>query len=213
LLTDAWGREILFFHDAANGLLLVLSRGADGGFDFGTTNAARTEPEDFVEVVDVTGYDPTTVVNADNRYAVIAENDWQPGFFRLSGFTVLNAYLGDVAYGTTKACFFRSDGTPVADIDLLAPTALTDEDGDLVADDWSRGDGTAADPAFNYDDTTPQTALSGARYLVFWNDADGSDTIDSGEDFTALIYTVTASAGSGQYEPVQVDTADFQPLP
>ena len=105
LVRDAWGREILFFHDAANGLLLVLSRGADGGFDFGTTNAARTEPEDFVEVVDVTGYDPTTVVNADNRYAVIAENDWQPGFFRLSGFTVLNAYLGDAPTAPPRPAF------------------------------------------------------------------------------------------------------------
>jgi hypothetical protein len=129
------------------------------------------------------------------------------------GFTVLNAYLGDATHGTTKACFYRVDGTPVAGIDLLTPAVLTDEDGDLVLDDWAQGDGTAANPAFNYDDTTAQAAISGARYLVFWNDANGSDTIDSGENYAVRIYNVTAAAGSGQYETVTVDTADFQPLP
>jgi prepilin-type N-terminal cleavage/methylation domain-containing protein len=213
LLTDDWGREILFFHDAANDRLLILSRGADGRFDFGATNPGQTEPVNFTETLDVTGYVPTAALNADNRHVIVARSDRQPGFFRLLGLTVLNAYLGDPTHGTTKACFFRSDSTPVAGVDLLSPAVLTDEDGDLDADDWATGDGTPANPAFNYDDTTAWQVATGARYLVLWNDADGNDAVDSGEDCMSIIYNVTAAAGSGQYDSITADTLDFGPVP
>lgn len=212
-LADAWGREILFFHDTANGLWLILSRGADGIFDFGSVSTDQRAPADFTEAVDVTSYDPTAAANADNRHIVVAESDWQPGFFRLLGFTVINAYLGDATHGTTKARFFRADGSPVSGVDLLVPTLLTDEDGDGSLDDWAQGDGTAGDPAFNYDDTTTETAVSGARYLVFWNDSDDDGEIDSGENYHAIIHPVTTASGSGQQNAIIVDGDDFRTLP
>ncbi len=212
-LTDAWDREILFFKDDANDRLLILSRGPDGKFDFGATNADHTEPEAFTGAVDATAYDPAAALNADNRHIVVAANDWRPGFFRLKGFTVLNACLGDPVHGDTKARFFRADGAPVTGVDLLTPAILTDEDGDLSLDDWARGDGTPADPAFEYDDTTAQAAVTGARYLVFWNDADSDDEIDGGEDGLRVVYNVEAKAGTGQREAITVNAADFQPLP
>ena len=213
LLTDAWGREILFFKDDANDRLIVLSRGPDGKFDFATTNAGKTEPQDFVEVLDVSAYDPGAAHNADNRYVVVTGGDWGPGFFRLLKFTVIDAYLADPSHGTTKARFFRADGAPVSGVDLLSPTVLSDEDGDLSIDDWAVGDGTPADPAFDYDDTTVQKAATGARYLVFWNDADGNDAIDRGEGYYRVVYNVTAKAGSGQHDAISVDTGDFVVLP
>ncbi len=213
LLTDAWGREILFFKDDANDRLLVLSRGPDGRFDFATTNADKTEPEDFVEVLDLSAYDPGAALNADNRHLVVAGGDWVPGFFRLLKFTVIDAYLGDPTHGTTKARFFRAGGAPVSGIDLLAPATLTNEDGDLSVDDWAAGDATPADPALDYDDTTAQKVPTGARYLVFWNDADNNDKIDSGETYRRVVYSVTAKAGSGQYEAITIDTDDFVALP
>lgn len=212
-LIDAWGREILFFKDDSNDMLLALSRGPDGKFDFGTTSADNTEPEDFDEAVDAAAYDPAAALNADNRHLLVDGADWRPGFFRLLQFTVIDAYLGDPTNGTTKARFFRTDGAPVAGVDLLIPAALTDEDGDLAVDDWAAGDGTPADPAFDYDDTTAQEAVTGARYLVFWNDADGNDEIDSGERYRRVVYNVTAKAGGGQHDGVIVDTDDFQELP
>ena len=105
LLTDAWGREILFFKDDTNDLLLVLSRGEDGKFDFGDTDTLPAgapdgtddwiEPASPAESLDVTAYDPTSAVNADNRYLVVAGADWRPSFFRLLQFTVIDACLND----------------------------------------------------------------------------------------------------------------------
>ena len=221
--TDAWGREILFFRDDANDLMLILSRGPDGKFDFGDTDTLPAgapdgtddylEPASPAEALDVTAYDPTAALNADNRHIVVAGSDWCPGFFRLLKSTVIDAYLGDPTHGTTKARFFRDDGAPVSGVDLLAPAALTDEDGDLALDDWAAGDGTPADPAFDYDDTTAQKVPTGARYLVFWNDADNDDKIDSGETYRRVVYNVTAKAGSGQYDTITIDTGDFVALP
>jgi prepilin-type N-terminal cleavage/methylation domain-containing protein len=201
LLTDAWDREILFFKDDGNDLLLVLSRGPDGKFDFGATNADNTEPEDFVEEVIATAYDPSAQFNADNRHIVVAGADWRPGFFRLLEFTVLNA-----TSGTTKACFFRADGAPVAGVDLLEAGTHGTLD---AANTWTCGDDADPPPAFDYDDTTAEEAVTGARYLVFWNDADGNDEIDSGEEYYRVVYNVTAKAGSGQHEAITVDTDDF----
>ena len=56
-------------------------------------------------------------------------------------------------------------------------------------------------------------AFSGARYLVFWQDADGDDQIDTGELYLPLIYNLYAVAGSGQYENLNIDTTDFIPAP
>ncbi len=205
MLKDAWGRELLFFYDAGHDALLVLSRGADGKFAFGATNAGWTEPENFIEAVDVTAYDPASAVNLDNIHLVVRRHERFPGYFRLSRFVVLNATAG-----ATKARFFRDNGAPVAGVDLLAAAVLTDEDSDGAADDWAVGNGL---PAFNFDDVTAQTVPAGARYLVFWNDTDGDDEIDSGEMHFPYAFNVTATPGSGQYGTVRVSTADFRAAP
>jgi prepilin-type N-terminal cleavage/methylation domain-containing protein len=212
-LRDGWEREILFFRDESNDAVLILSRGLDGRFDFGAVNAEQTEPENFTEAVDVTAYDPLLSVNEDNVFLVVQGGDRQPGFFRLLRFVVLDAKVADPAEGTTKACFFRDNGTPIPGVDLLAASVLTDEDGDTLWDDWAVGDGTPADPAFNYDDTTAEQVPTGARYLVFWNDADEDDVIDGGENHFPLIFNVLAVPGSGQHSPVVVHTADFRTAP
>jgi hypothetical protein len=90
---------------------------------------------------------------------------------------------------------------------------LTDEDGDGFVDDWVEGDGTPADPAYNYDDTTAQNAATGARYLVCWNDADNDGEVDAGEMHQHLIFNILAAAGSGQQGTLTLDTAGFTPAP
>ena len=208
VLNDAWDREILFFYDAAHEALLILSRGPDGKFAFGTVNADGTEPAEVTEAVDTTAYVSTAAVNTDNIYRVVAASDRRPGFFRIDRLIVLNAVAG-----RTKCRFFRDDGSPVTGVDLLTAVSLTDEDLDMSADDWAEGDGTPASPAFSYDDTTIQKAATGARYLVCWNDTDGDNIIDTGEGHYPIIFNVTAAAGSGQYETVTVNTTDFRPAP
>lgn len=208
VLRDAWGREILFFHDAANDSLLLLSRGPDGRFDFGTVSADGTEPLDYTEALDISGYDPSAPDNVDNIYRVLKAEDRLPGYFRIDRLVVLNA-----DQFVTKCRFFRDDSAPVAGVDILTADVLTDEDGDLNPDDWAAGDAAPGTPAFNYDDTTFLTAAAGARYLVCWNDADGNDDIDSGEVYHAVIFNVTAAPGSGQYDTVVVNTADFRVMP
>jgi hypothetical protein len=155
--------------------------------------------------VDVTTYDPTLAVNLDNVHLVVRRHERFPGYFRLGRCVVL-----DATAGVTKARFFRDDGAPVAGVDLLTVAALTDEDADGTADDWAVGNGL---PAFNYDDTTAQSVPTGARYLVFWNDADGDDVVDSGEMHYPLAFNVTAVPGSGQYGPLRLSTADFRAAP
>jgi len=211
-LVDAWGRELLFFHDKTNNGLLVLSRGGDGLYDFGDTNGGYAEPANTVEVFDIASYDPVAVQNRDNIVLRISASDWGPAFFRLPQLAVCNAYVGDATYGTTKAAFFR-DATLTAGIDLLTATTLVDVDGDTMLDDWVVGDGTPVDSAFNYNDLSSVKAYSGARYLAVWNDANNNGIIDSGENYQAFVYPLSPLAGSGQVASLNVDAAAFSPLP
>jgi hypothetical protein len=208
VLRDAWGREVLFFHDAINDALLVLSRGPDGRFTFGSVNGENAEPVNFTEAVDVTAYDPAAAHNADNLYRIVAASDRVPGFFRIDQLVVRNAVAG-----TTRCRFFRDNGAPVSGVDLLTAAVLTDEDGDGFVDDWVEGDGTPADPAYNYDDTTARKVATGARYLVCWNDADNDGEVDSGEMHQHLIFNILAAAGSGQQGTLTLDTTGFTPAP
>lgn len=208
VLRDAWGREILFFHDAANDSMLLLSRGPDGRFDFGTVNADGTEPLDFTEALDISGYDPSAPDNLDNIHRVLKAEDRLPGYFRIDRLVVLNA-----TPGTTKCRFFRDDSAPVDGVDILTADVLTDEDGDLNDDDWAAGEAAPGTPAFNYDDTTVQKAAAGARYLVCWNDSNLNNDIDSNEEYQVLIFNVTPVPGSSQYDEVVADADDFRVMP
>ena len=115
VLRDAWGRELLFFYDEGNDALLVLSRGPDGQYDFGDTGGEYESPAEPVEAFDVNAYDASATVdennatyNKDNVVIRVDGIDWQPGYFQLPQLIVLNAYVGDGTYGTTKAAFFRA---------------------------------------------------------------------------------------------------------
>jgi hypothetical protein len=98
-------------------------------------------------------------------------------------------------------------------VDLISAATLTDYDTDGSVDDWVLGDGTSSNPAFRFDDTTAYRVATGARYLVCWNDTDGDQIPDSGENHWPLIYNVTGTAGSGQYGTVVVDTGSFVVVP
>jgi prepilin-type N-terminal cleavage/methylation domain-containing protein len=196
-LRDAWDREFLFFRDDADDAMLVLSRGADGLFTLGPDTNATT-PSDLTAAVDVTAYNPAATANLDNRHLVVRGSEWQQGFFQLQAFTVRNAV------STTKARFLGSAQAPVDGTDILEAA---------ITGDWAEGNATGL-PAFSYSDISPTNATTGARCLVFWNDADGDGEPDGGEVGLALTIPVTASPGSGQREALAMDAdTDFGPLP
>ncbi|WP_300672536.1 prepilin-type N-terminal cleavage/methylation domain-containing protein [Desulfoluna sp.] len=205
VLQDAWGRDLLFFYDGAGDALLVLSRGADGKFNFLSTNPEKTEPESLTEAVDTSGYDPSVVCNQDNLHLLIDQSDWMPGFFRLAKLTVFNATAN-----VTKLRFFRG-GTDAASETKMAES-LVDADADTQVDDWVVGDGTV--PALVFNDTTAEKAVTGARYLVIWNDTDidaeGLNTPDPGEEGITIIYPLLGVSGSGQQGELTLDVGDFK---
>ncbi|WP_321531412.1 type II secretion system protein [uncultured Desulfuromonas sp.] len=208
VLHDAWGRELLFFYDETNDALLVLSRGPDGRYIFGDTGESFEEPANLVEEFDVVnGYDANATVNENNAtYNYNKDNvvmrvdaiDWQPGYFQLPQLIVLNAQEG-----VTKAAFFRAAAASlVADFDLLTAGTTGTFPEDTTVGVWVVGDAdNDADQAFNYDDSSSKLLPSGGRYLVVWHDTDNDNEVDLGEDsgeqYQAIIYPVTAITGSG----------------
>jgi len=205
IIVDPWEREVLFFNDTTHKALLVLSRGEDAKFDFGAMNPDKTEPMNFIENVDVTTYNPLLPENLDNIYTVINGYEYHPGYICVEKIIVLNATAG-----TIKARLFRGEELPLSP-PLVSAAPWTDEDGDTVLDDWSTGD--AGTPAFEYNDTTAGKIHTGARYLVFWNDTDGDNEIDTGENFKAAIFNVTAAPGTNQVPQIKVNSTDFIPAP
>ncbi len=205
IIIDPWEREVLFFMDTAHKALLVLSRGEDAKFDFGTLNPDKTEPMNFTQVVDVTTYDPGLPENMDNIYTLINAYEYSPGYIGVEKIIVLNA-----AAGTTKARLFRGEGD-LGSQTLVSFAPLTDEDGDAALDDWSTGD--VGTPAFEYNDITTGKIHTGARYLVFWNDTNTNNQIDTGENFKAVIFNITAAPGTSQVPQIKVNSSDFIPAP
>ena len=196
VLTDAWGRALLFFYDATDNAMMVLSRGRDGRFNFGN-------PENLTETLDMDTYDASLEENQDNLVIRLRNYAHSTGFLTAGNITVLNATAG-----ITKARLFI-DGTLASDqIDTC--TSLTDEDGDTILDDWSFG-AWPGNPWIDYGSTSSTTLGTGARYLVVWNDADADNEIDSGEEFKAVVFKVLALAGTGQIEKIRMDAANFQP--
>lgn len=205
ILTDPWDRELLFFSDIAGQAMLILSRGSDGQFDFGSINAEKTEPENLTETVDVTTYDPTLPENQDNHYRILYRHEYRPGHVMVGRITVLNAVSG-----TTRARLVRGEGTAASQ--TLVCATLTDEDGDGALDDWGQGvwPGT---PCWQYDNLSAEQVLTGSRKLVFWNDTDADNEMDTGELYTARSLNILAVPGSGQQEEIIVNTNDFLPIP
>lgn len=223
-LVDGWGREILFFKDAVHDNLLILSRGPDGMFDFYDTDTLPAgapdgmddylDPASPAEAVDNTTYDPNGAngYNADNVVMLVEILGWQPGWFTLEKFTVFNATAG--ANGT-KAMFVYGYDSATATIlsSILTAAVLTDEDGDAVVDDWARG-GPAPNEAFLYTDVTVDTAVTGTRALVLWNDTDGNNAVDSGEGHWRMNYNLYTHNGHEPRNELIVDTGlHFIPAP
>ena len=211
-IRDGWDREVLFFKDDTNDAIMILSRGVDGRFDFGSTNAEKTEPVNFTEAIDivVTPYDPNDAggYNADNIVLIIRKSDRYPGFFTLNKFTVLNATSGN-----TKACLFYDEGG--TDIKVAGTDgSIVDADGDLAVDDWETGSDPPPPYAFNYTDITVNKIKTGARYLVFWNDADGDNLIDTGENQYTAIYNIITNNSMEPRDNITLDTSvDFTAAP
>ncbi len=207
LLKDAWGRELLFFYDSADDSMLVLSRGSDGKFTFGTTNTDNTEPAAMTEALTISSYDPSAAYNQDNIYLVVRKNERSPGFFKLNRLIIYNATAA-----TTKARFFRENGTPVSGVDLLTCSILTDEDSDGTPDDCVLGVDSAS-PAYNYHDASAYKVPTGTRYLVVWNDTDNDGEVDTGELHYPLAFPVTGAPGSGQNGTIRLYTSDLWAAP
>jgi prepilin-type N-terminal cleavage/methylation domain-containing protein len=207
-LKDAWGRELLFFYDSANDSMLILSRGPDGRFTFGTVSSDNTEPAAMTETLTISSYSPSAAYNSDNVYLIVRRNERAPGFFKLNRLVVYNATAG-----TTKARFYRENGTPVSGVDLLTCSTLTDEDGDSVLDDCSLGSDSGTPAAFNYHDASAYKVPTGTRYLVVWNDTNNNGEVDTGEQHYPLAFPVTAAAGSGQNGTVRLYASDLWAAP
>ena len=217
-IRDGWDREVLFFKDnAANDAILILSRGVDGKFDFYDTDTLPEgapdgtddylEPESFTEVIDVTTYDPNDAggYNADNIVLIVRKSDWHPGFFTLNQFIVTNAVAN-----TTKACLFYDN----AGSDIRTANGGNPGDGTLVGGVWTVGAAPPPPQAFNYTDITANKIKTGARRLVFWNDADADNIIDTGENQYTAIFNIITSAGSNQVNTLSLDAnVDFSAAP
>ncbi len=205
---DAWGRELLFFYDSANDSMLILSRGQDGKFTFGSVNSDNTEPTAMTETLTISSYAPSAAYNSDNVYLIVHKNERSPGFFKLNRLVIYNATAG-----ATKARFFRENGTPVSGVDLLTCSTLTDEDGDTVLDDCSLGSDSGTPAAFNYHDASAYKVPTGTRYLVVWNDTDNDGEVDTGELHYPLAFPVTGAAGSGQNGTIRLYGSDLWAAP
>ena len=237
VLRDGWGREVLFFmDDGADGIirtsddiLMVLSRGPDGSFNFLDSDTLPEgsapdgdddycAPSSFTEEVDVTTYDPNAVYtdddsvdhyyNLDNIVMFVNPTDWQPGWLQLEQFTVLNATAG-----ITKAMFVfgwdSSSSVPLSTV--LTAATLTDEDGDSASDDWLQD--ASGTPAFDFSDSSTYSAITGTRALVFWNDTNGNDAVDSTEMYQVIHYNILGDSGLEPRSNLEVDTTNFTAAP
>ncbi|MCB2218408.1 MAG: hypothetical protein KQH59_20300 [Desulfobulbaceae bacterium] len=229
VLRDGWGRELLFFHDAAAAALLVLSRGGDGRFNFldsdtlpaGAPDGTNDylEPASPTEAVDVSLYNPADTdcendqgegCNADN-VTLLVTADHSRGAIATLHLLVYNATTGP---NGTKTAFYRGwdfgADAPLADPPLSPSAAdLTDEGGDGFLDDWY------LPSAFVYDETTDPPAVSGTRQLVLWTDSDGDGIPDTDEEGIILPFDLRVQADlAGGLRTVRVDAAlHFSPLP
>ena len=222
-IRDDWDREVLFFKDNTNDAIMILSRGADGKFDFYDTDTLPEgapdgtndylEPASFTEAIDVTTYNPNDAggYNADNIVLIVRESDWSQGYFSLNIFTVNNATYNAGTGVYTKARFFYADGhteTRIAGTDgsvVPPPPATTGQ--------WVVGASPPPPSAFDSSLFTDDVA-TGARYLVFWDDADGDGEINTGEMQYTYIYNIITSTGSNQIDSITLDaTVNFTASP
>ena len=219
-IRDAWDREVLFFKDDTNDAIMILSHGADGKFDFGDTDTLPEgapdgtndylEPADFTEALDVTTYNPNDAggYNTDNIVLIVRKSEWSPGYFTLNKFTVLNATAGN-----TKACLFYDEGS--TDVKVAGTDgSMIDADSDGTADDWEAGSDPPPPHAFNYTHISVNKITTGARHLVFWNETDGDNVIDVGENQYTAIYNIITNNSMEPRDNITLDaTVNFTAAP
>jgi prepilin-type N-terminal cleavage/methylation domain-containing protein len=199
VLEDAWGREILIFRDTSNDALLILSRGPDGRFAFGHTDAHNTEPVDFTEssdpTVDITQYDADAPWNQDNLVVTVTRSDWDSGAFRVNRFTVYGA-VENAGGPTTKAALFYASGASeikTAGDDGACTSGVT----------WTVGSGATL--AFNRMDM-----VQGPRHLVFWDDTDNDGVIDTGSaGENQYTYVVNIASGLEEVDDIVTAVSEF----
>jgi prepilin-type N-terminal cleavage/methylation domain-containing protein len=197
MLRDAWGRELLFFHDAGANAMMALSAGADGVYVFG-------DPANLIEAMDISIYNPLAPENLDNIYIAVRDHEFSPGYLNIENITVFNA-----AAGITKARLFRGEGVAASQVRIAS--VLTDEDADGSVDDWSTG--SAGFPCYLYHGASADAILTGPRHLVIWNDTNGDNEPDSGELAHTLILNITAEPGANTIPEIKVNSAGFTSLP
>jgi hypothetical protein len=197
-LRDAWDRPILFFHDRSADQFLILSRGADGKYDFGLT-ANNTEPTNHNQSVNAGDYNASLPENLDNRHLLLRGQDWRQGWFRLETFTIENANA------TLRARFFASDADPVPGTDILSAAGLPPGSHQWVVN-----------PAFAYAPPSApagSNATTGMRALVFWDDADSNNEVDIGEEGRVFWFPVGAAPGGGDFPALSLDAStDFETI-
>ncbi len=198
-LVDSWGNPIQCFRDEDQ--LLVLSAGPDGLYDFG-------DPSDPAELVEISDYNGTIPVNADNLVRILDKSEWTIGFLHLPKLTILNAASVTGALRCRLIGVFDRTTGVRADPTWTSGDNGTLADGDLdgTEDDWVLGV-----PAFRYNDTTTEHIASGPRYLVCWVD-DGDGAIETGERGLVKIFQVLARP-NGEVDEVILDATGFAPLP
>lgn len=163
-LMDAWGNPLVFIY-GSDDLLMILSAGYDGIYEFGD----RLNP---TESIAISSYDPALAANKDNIAATVNKDEWYPGFLNINSITVNNAQSG-----ITKVAFWYASNTDntVFYKKLYAST---------IDGSW-----TITTDALLFNDVTAEKACSGARRLVLWNDNNGNDEVDIGEgQYTKIIH-------------------------
>jgi prepilin-type N-terminal cleavage/methylation domain-containing protein len=205
---DAWGRGILFFKDDTNDYLILLSRGGDGKFKFGTVDAESEKPADFTEPLDYENNyhsDDASGFNEDNIVEVIKASDWKSDTVAL----VLKKFTVKNADAHTRAYFFYNDSMNLASADTANTLQSSVSSGDWIEIAGSGLFGGAV------------PCQRGIRALVFWQDDLASDldngTIDTDE--RRFLYRVDIKGSAAmEIEEITVDTAWFKaeaeaPLP
>ncbi|MEA1899887.1 MAG: type II secretion system protein [Thermodesulfobacteriota bacterium] len=206
-IRDAWDREVLFFKDDTNDAIMILFRGVDGKFDFYDTGGNYLEPANYTEAINVTTYNPNDAGghNADNVVLIVRKSDWR-GYFSLNIFTVNNATYNAGTGVYTKARFFCADG--------YSETRIAGADGSVdPLPPATTGQWVVGPPAFD-SSLFANDVATGYRYLVFWDDTNGDDEINTGEMQYTYTYNIITSAGSNQIDSITLDaTVDFTAAP
>jgi len=213
LLLDPWNRPYRFFKvlEEVNGndveQMLILSGGPSGAFEF-PEDSGVPSLEDRTGEFSLVDYDPTLDANQDNIVRIVRRNEWQPGYLRIETLKVEN--VPGHPHDNIKCRLF---GVHDEDSERDDPVLIAGTHGEISGiTPWTVG--SEALPVFQYDDTTSNRILTGARYLVCWKDADEDDVPDSGETGWWRVFSLFGHPAKAVYvEELVLDANEFEALP